>query len=192
MDDLPDLEISMIRNTLDDLPDYSLPPGFTLRPYQPGDENAWVAIHLVADQFNIVTPELFVDQFGNDATLLRQRQFYLLDPQGQAIGTSSAWFNDDYHGTAWGRVHWVAITPSMQGRGLAKPLLAATCQRLRDLGHARAYLTTSGGRLPAIGLYLKFGFVPEILTPEDASIWADVLKRLGKSADFRSMQDEQN
>lgn len=178
MHDLPDIEISMIRPTLDNLPHYDLPEGYSLHWYEPGDEAAWTAIHVVADRYNHITPTLFAEQFGHDTAVLQQRQCYLKDPAGNLIGTTSAWFNDDYHGMSWGRIHWVAIVPEMQGKGLAKPLLAAVCGRLKDLGHERAYLDTSAARLPAVGLYLKFGFQPEILKPEDETIWREVLARL--------------
>src|SRR5207248_4802613 len=101
--------------------------------------------------------------------LLVERQCYLLNAFGQAIGTGTAWFNDNFEGKSFGRVHWLAILPEFQGRGLGKPLLTAICSRLRDLGHERAYLTTSTQRIPAIRLYLRFGFVPLIRDePENA------------------------
>ena len=78
------------------------------------------------------------------------------------------------------RVHWVAIVPDHQGKGLAKPLLTAICNRLVEIGHDRAYLTTNTVRLPAINLYLAYGFEPEIDTDEDRRVWDGVLKELGR------------
>jgi ribosomal protein S18 acetylase RimI-like enzyme len=95
----------------------------------------------------------------------------LLAPDGQAIGTATAWFKDNFEGRRFGRVHWVAIVPEYQGRGLAKPLMSTICRRLQELGHDCAYLTTSTARLPAINLYRRFGFEPLIRTPEEADIW---------------------
>ncbi len=172
------IPVCMIRENLDDIPQHELPVGFTLRPYQPGDEAAWLAIHLEADQYNVITPDTFTEQFGADAKMLAERQFYLCDGTGQAIGTATAWFNT-YRGQAYGRVHWVAIVPAMQGRGLAKPLLTALCHRLRRLGHQRAYLTTESARLPAINLYLRYGFTPDIRSEQEAQAWQSIGRQLG-------------
>jgi GNAT superfamily N-acetyltransferase len=181
MDDLPDIEIVMTRSNLADLPHYDLPDDFQFHWYAPGDETAWTDIHLIADRHNDITPTLFRDQFGDDAAVLYERQCYLQDAAGKLVGTASAWFPDAHHDASFGRVHWVAILPEFQGKGLAKPLLAVVMQRLKELGYQRAHLDTSAARLPAIGLYLKFGFLPEIITREDDRIWKQVLDRLKKT-----------
>jgi GNAT superfamily N-acetyltransferase len=150
--------VVMFRENLDGLPDFLLPAGYSLSWYQPGDEKWWVDIHLQADQYNPISPELFRQQFGTDAFTLNLRQCYLKEANGKVIGTSTAWYNADFKGQPCGRVHWVAVIPPYQGRGLAKTLLSATCRRLKELGHQKVYLTTSGARTAAINLYLQFGF----------------------------------
>ena len=188
----------MTRANLDNLPEFALPTGFSLRWYQPGDEAHWLRIHLVADHFNKITPELFQKQFaveeerglqpastrergsGMNSTVqeLRKRQCYLLDPRDEAIGTGTAWFNDNFEGARWGRVHWMAIVPEFQGLVLGKCLLSAVCRQLRELGHERAYLSTSTARLAAIRLYLRFGFEPVIQNAEAEAAWKNVLAAL--------------
>ena len=175
------VSVSMVREDLSGLPRYALPAGFSHGWYRPGDERLWVEIQASADRYNVITGELFESQFGRDAAAeLGRRQCFLLDPAGRAAGTATAWFGDDYRGRSWGRVHWVAVAPAMQGRGLSKPLLAAVCERLRELGHARAYLTTAPERLPAINLYLKFGFVPELRDDGDPPVWGEIQEKLGR------------
>ncbi len=168
------IPVRMVRENLEDVPRFELPPPYTLRWYRPGDEEAWLEIHQRADKYNVATPELFEQQFGTDADTLGRRQCYLCDPDGAAIGTATAWFDDDYRGRAWGRVHWVAVVPERQGQGLSKPLLSRVCLRLRELGHERAYLSTQTVRIRAINLYLKFGFAPEIEDDGDARAWRQV------------------
>jgi GNAT superfamily N-acetyltransferase len=185
------LPVKMTRVNLDGLPEFTLPPGFALRWYQQGDEAHWLRIHLVADRLNQITPELFQKEFAVDQDrglptaagrerqsgmssairTLGERQCYLLAPHGEVIGTGTAWFNDDFEGARWGRVHWVAILPEFQGQGLGKALMSVICQRLRELGHRRAYLTTSTARIPAIRLYSQFGFEPLVRNEEEAAVW---------------------
>ena len=165
----------MLRENLDDIPDFHLPPGFSLRWYQPGDEENWFRIQALADDHNEITSTLFQGQFGTDQRLLAERQCYLIDAGGNAVGTGTAWFKENFEGAKFGRVHWVAIVPEFQRRGLAKPLMTAICLRLRELGHERAYLSTSSARLLAIRLYLQFGFLPMIRSEAEATCWKEII-----------------
>ena len=166
--------VNMWRPNLAHLPSYDVPAGYRLRTYEPGDEEAWVAIHLEADRWNKVTVETFWKEFGRDLASLAARQFYLCSDAGKPIGTATGWFNDDYCGAVWGRIHWVALLPEYHGRGLSKPLLAAACWRMVELGHDMVYLVTSTARIPAINLYRSFGFEPEIRSAEDEAAWDEV------------------
>jgi GNAT superfamily N-acetyltransferase len=164
------ISVKMVRENLDDIPEYSLPAGYSIRWYQPGYEKHWQAVQSLADEYNRVTPDLFQEQFGTDTRLLSDRQCFLCDGQENIIGTATAWL-DDLDGKSPGRIHWVAIVPQRQGRGLAKPLLTIVCKRLKELGHSRTYLTTQTVRIPAINLYAKFGFTPVIDSDWDREIW---------------------
>jgi hypothetical protein len=56
--------------------------------------------------------------------------------------------------------------------------MSVICQRMRTLGYQRSYLSTGVARLPAIGLYLAFGFVPLIRNEQDSVRWAGVYTTL--------------
>lgn len=157
----------------------SASPGadYRLRSYHPGDETAWLAIHRAADPYNRFLPETFDRQFGERRDELPRRQVYLLNPAGTPVGTATAWYGDPGPRTLTGRVHWVAIVPEEQGRGLAKPLLSAVCQRLLALGHRQAYLTTSIVRIPAINLYFAYGFLPDLDPAPARQAWAHLLSQ---------------
>lgn len=178
------LNISMIRPTLENLPTFTVPAPYTLRWYQPGDEQEWLAIHIAADPYITYSNETFDQEFGAERALLPTRQAYLCDGAGRPIGTTSAWFYNDEEGDPYGLVHWVAIHPSAQGLGLAKPLLGLVCARLRDLGHTRGYLNTSSVRIPAISLYLQFGFVPKMRRDRENTLraWRQVREQLAHPA----------
>lgn len=170
-EELPYLSIAMLRPTLEGLPAAPLPAPFSLRRYEPGDVAAWVRIHRLADRYNVATPELFAEQFGNDEDELRRRQLYLCDGEGDAIGTITAWPDESPPDLRRGRVHWVAIVPACHGRGLGKPLLGACLRRMVELGCESACLTTQPPRLPAINLYLRFGFRPDVRSEQERDAW---------------------
>lgn len=172
-EELPHIEVFMARPDLSGLPKQELPAGYSIRVYQPGDEAAWVRIQELADRYNKVTLETFESDFGYDPGGFQTRGFFLIAPNGEAVGTASAWYDNDFEGESWGRVHWVAITPEHQGRGLSKPLLARVLHRLAE-EHDKCYLVTSSARIPAISLYLKFGFRPLIRGEAGREGWLHV------------------
>jgi GNAT superfamily N-acetyltransferase len=162
--------VKMIRLTLKDIPQHAVPAGYVLRLYEPGDEAAWVAVNGAADKYNRITLETFRHEFKGDLAELRRRCFFLREPGGRDVGTATSWYNRDYHGRDIGRIHWVAILPEFQGKGLAKPMMTVAMNRLAEL-HDSAYLSTGVLRLVAIKIYLDFGFVPEIEKEADLAAW---------------------
>ena len=162
--------VEMVRDDLRSIPRHGLPEGFALRLYRPGDEAAWVAIHQDADRLQAVTLDTFRDNFASDLRAMEDRCFFLVAPDGREVGTGTAWYDADYRGRPYGRVHWICIAEAYQGRGLAKPLLSTVLLRLAR-SHDRCCLSTSTARIAAINLYLKFGFRPAVRCDRDAEIW---------------------
>lgn len=168
------VSIHMVRPNLADIPQFELPPHIRARTFRPGDEAVWAHIQDTADLYNHVTVETHGRDYGTDETVLAQRQFFLEDAGGTAIGSASAWWKDAYEladGGRWGEVHWVALLPDWQGQGLARPLMTLVLNRMVELGETRAYLHTATIRLAAVNLYLRFGFVPHIYNDEQRQIW---------------------
>jgi GNAT superfamily N-acetyltransferase len=172
------LPVSMIREHLEDIPQFPVPPGFSVRWFQDGDESIWRQIQSAAEDHFEIAPDLFAEEFGSDTSILNERMCFLCDSREQPIGTATAWFDEDYAGLPHGRVHWVAVIPEMQGKGLSKPLMTIVCNRLRELGHERAYLGTATVRFQAIRLYSEFGFVAEIKDDQDRAIWDELEQKL--------------
>jgi len=167
----------MYRASLLGLPQHDTDAPYTIRRYRDGDEEAWRRIQEVSDAYNTFTAETFEREFGSDRDAWAERQYYVCDSDGEAVGTATAWRTSDRDGEC-GLVHWIAIHPQHQGRGLSRPLLGTVCNRLAELGHTRARLTTSTGRLPALRLYLSFGFVPVVEKEGDRKAWVEVREAL--------------
>ena len=162
------IEVIMSRHLDGELPPPKLPRGYHLRWYQAGDEEAWLAIHRRVGIYDPVSPDLFTREFGEHLEALAERQCFIEDARGNPVGTATAWLAGTEHKTWEGRVHWVAVVPEHQRRGLGKYLTLAVCERLRELGARTAYLTTGADNLPAIRLYLGLGFRPEGQSGQDA------------------------
>ena len=105
------VRVVMIRNHLENIPEYSLPEGFSVRWYQPGDEKHWMDIHYAAYRGEDIPADLFAQKFGSHPDELPCRQCFLIAPGGEVIGTSSAWFDDNFEGRPFGRIHYIAILP---------------------------------------------------------------------------------
>jgi GNAT superfamily N-acetyltransferase len=169
--------IRMFHPDLQSTPTFDVPMPLRLKWYAPGDTEKWIDLQRQVECRIPITDALYEHDFGSDEDVLAMRQCFLLDRENRAIGTATAW-SETVRGEVVGRVHWVAIHPEFQHRGLSKPLLAAVCQRMIDLGHDRAFLLTSSERLPAINLYLGFGFVPLLRKVRDENVWREVEDRL--------------
>ena len=154
-----------------------LPPFYRLRAFDSEDVSAWTAIQAAADRYNVITDRLFETAFGSDPSLHRSRIIMACDEQGTPVGTAAAWFGDGEKRAA-GRVHWVAVVPQHQGRGLGRALVCHVVNRLVQLGHTEAYLTTSAARLAALHLYDACGFQARLETREDRVAWEAIARIL--------------
>lgn len=171
---LPDVDVWMIHNALNQAPIHELPEGYSFRFYQEGDLEKWVEIQNRADELFTATAETFNRSLKGSADYLAQRIMFLVNSKGQDIGTITAWETKKLTGDLLGQVHWVAIVPEAQGHRLAKPMMTAVCQKLIEFGHSKAFLSTNTRRIPALNLYLGMGFKPFKVGANEAEAWETV------------------
>lgn len=172
--------VLMIRDNLENLPDWQFPDGYGMRPIQPDEESLWTAVQRDAEPFFPVQDNLFAQEFGFDPANAFTRVFLVTDPDGKPVGTMGAWYDHDYQGEDVGRIHWVSTARKAQGKGLAKASLAGALHVLAGL-HQKAYLATQTLRLPAIAIYLDAGFRPLIRSEEDRIAWTQAAPNLRKA-----------
>jgi GNAT superfamily N-acetyltransferase len=137
----------------------------------------WLDIQRDAEPYFPVPDDLFAREFGRDPQATQWRSFLMVDAKGVAVGTISAWYNRDRRGLDYGMIHWVAVRPAYQGLGLGKAGLAYALQQLAQW-HERASLGTQSKRLPAIRMYLNFGFLPDLEAPGASVGWREVKAHL--------------
>lgn len=151
-------DVIMKVDSLAVVPRRAFPPGFRVRDYVPGDAATWTRIHEETGFYDPLPAGLHAWEFGGDDDALAARQLFVVDEQGVDVATATAWLNDPAQGQVGGRIHWVAVVPSVQRRGVASALLGAICERFAMLGETAAYLTTDGHNVRAIALYEHLGF----------------------------------
>lgn len=191
------IPITMVRDTLTDLPRYPIPEGYSIRKFKGGEGPLWAEIGAAAGNFGdlAAAQERFNVEFSEPVEDMESRCFFVVhDETDRAVGTAMAWYDpnfddgsgrspsrpecDDGSGRslsrpAYGRVHWVAIIPDFQGKRLAKPLLSAVLSRLAE-SHTKAVLGTQTFRKPAVRLYLDLGFRPFPKLPTCPQAWKEL------------------
>ncbi len=161
--------VRMIRPHLNDIPQVHCPDGYSIRPLRVEEGAVWSDIVLDAEPWLELSTDLFTNEFSHDLSSVPERCFFVVDGNDTPVGTISAWYKE-LDGHNYGLVHWVAVRPPHQGKGLGKAGLSFALQKLA-LWHERAMLGTQSKRLPAISLYLNFGFLPDLEEPAAVADW---------------------
>lgn len=170
-------EVTMIRPHLCDIPQVPFPEGLGIRAMRLDEGGLWTDIERDAEPHFPVGEALFYSQFGQDMQALQWRSFIVTNEKGVGVGVISAWYHRTFKDQDYGMVHWVAVRPAYQGRGLGKAMLSFTLNQLSQW-HERAFLGTQTKRLSAIKLYLDFGFVPDLDQSGVMDAWRDVNAQL--------------
>ena len=154
----------MVRDDLENIPQYELPEGYRFVFYREGDRDAWIEIERSAKELadydhGVRTWERY---YGHVLDDLDRRMLFIENAQGEKVATATAFF-DPNGGLPEGcsQMHWVAVRRDHQGKGLARPLISQTLRVMKQLGHTRALLTSQTNSWVAVKLYLQFGFRPE-------------------------------
>ena len=165
--------VRMIREHMDNIPQFPIPKGFAIRNYCPNEGHIWTRIQKAAEPYIDIDDGLFDRAFSRDLLVMEDRSFYLTTDTGEEIGTITAWWQPNMNGEVWGQIHWVAIHPDYQGHGLSKPMMSVAMARLKQ-SHERCFLDTSTRRIAAVKVYLDFGFTPDLSRENSREAWTEV------------------
>jgi mycothiol synthase len=153
-------------------PTFSIPPEYTLRTFQPGDEEGYLHLMHLAE-FSYWT------QQNVQESLLRAvpRGLFLIvhNPTDCLVATTSAQ-HSSYH---QGEIGWVAGDPTHRGKKLGFAVCAAALQRLVEIGYREITLKTDDFRLPAVKIYFELGFIPCLTSDDMNQRWQKVCQQLG-------------
>ncbi|MGG5317244.1 GNAT family N-acetyltransferase [Enterococcus sp. AZ072] len=158
------------------LPSYQLPENYRFVFYKPGDEQAWAVIETAVAEFDSTEKALnyFHSSFAPFSSELPHRMLFIENSTGKKVATFTAWRSNDTHKP---RLHWLAVLPEEQGKGLAKALAIRVTELLYELHpNQKPYLTTQTWSHPAVRLYQKLGY--EILQDENYPQITEILNNL--------------
>ncbi|NLG22286.1 MAG: mycothiol synthase [Actinomycetales bacterium] len=153
-----------LRGEWSELPDVTLPEGFTVRSFELGrDEERWLRVNARAFADH---PEQGRMTLGDLRDRTEEPWF---DPHGFLLiehGTDLAAFHwtkvepaEPGHSVpASGEVYVVGVDPAYQGRGLGKVVTLVGLHHLRNRGLASATLYVEGDNAPALATYHRLGF----------------------------------
>jgi len=179
------IQIVMVRDNLDNIPQYSLPEGYSIRTFKRGEGRVWAEIGAAAGTLSSleIAQNRFDEEFAGPVDDMESRCFFVIhNDTDRAIRTAMAWYAPEFaEGENYGRVHWVSIVPEFQGRGLAKPMMSAVLNRLAE-SHDKATLGTQTFRRAAVKLYLDLGFKPFFANPTCPQAWKELANDLGHPA----------
>lgn len=167
------------------IPELALPAGYTLidTPLQPEEheELAGVLRAAFGIQHGVWDAPRITKEFLDDLTVKKTWRLLYTSPEDGAssiAGTASIRIiPDKYPGS--GYMHWVAVDPKHQGKGLAMHLSCAVLREARDVYHLQScVLETQDTSLPAIVTYEKLGFRPVSIDDSHAPRWAVIRENL--------------
>ena len=141
------------------VPDPALPPGYRFDTYAPGRCADWARVETRVGEFasTEAAVEYFRLVFLAHPDLARERVQFIFNPAGVAVATASAWFGYSSDGTPVPALHWVAVDPDEQGRGLGRAVCAQALRCLQGRGQD-VWLTTQTWSHVAVRLYHSLGF----------------------------------
>lgn len=168
-------------------------PGPLPRERRPARDTA-VRLRPATEQDADALTALLADAFAPDLWDIARTRRELLDPQdvvriwlaerdGELLGTASEKVLTDGP-SSYGYLHWVAAASRARGLGIGAAVTSAVLVGFAEKGLAHAVLETDDGRLPALGMYLGFGFRPDPRTEQETAAWARVLHTLDLPADL--------
>lgn len=189
-----------LERDLEDLPERPLPEGYRLETYRDGDRDDWIRIGMSAKEHDSFEAGLaaWAKYYAAHEGELPGRMLFLVNPDGEKVGTATAFYDvvggADPDSREEGWLHWVSLRRDEQGKGLSKPLVAATLRRLAELGYGKVRVPTQTVSWVAVKIYLDLGFRPTARSAKEASDGWRIARRLTGHpalADFDPAADEE-
>jgi GNAT superfamily N-acetyltransferase len=182
---LPHIGVIMEKYDTACYPKVVLPESYIFSEYKRGFKNQWSNLQLSVEQVDTLeeAETAFQIEFLDGKSMdwanktiehsesnkieyslffsqMCDRMVFVLDDKGELVGTGSVWCGKTF-GKELQRLHWIAVSPEHQGKGIAKAIVSKLLTIYNELGYSGyIYLTSQTWSYKALYIYMQFGFKP--------------------------------
>ena len=182
---LPHIGVIMETNNASVYPKYELPVGFSFSQYKQGFEEQWASLQYEIENVDSIeeAKTIFKREFldgkitnwinkapedmmsvdiekSSCYNTMIDKMIFVLDADNNLAGTGSIW-DGNMFGKGYQRLHWIAVSPQYQGKGIAKAIVSKLLDIYNSLGYSGyIYLTSQTWSYKALNIYMEFGFSP--------------------------------
>jgi mycothiol synthase len=163
-----------LRRALEDPlpPECPLDPGFSLRPYAPGDDAAWARVLHENRELGDWDEGRIRGMIARDEPkLVLDGTFFVLRNNEFVATACSLRHRPPTPGRELLEIGWVGVLPSARGHHLAYILSRHILAHWRSRVTSDMFILTDDWRAAAIVTYLRLGFRPEIVHPNQVERW---------------------
>ncbi len=154
-----------------------------LRSFAAGDEPAWAGLLQANGELGVWDVARVERELAGD--LIRVAQYFVV-AEGNLVATTGVYARLRLDGPAY-EIGWVAVAPAWRGRGLGAQVVAAAVRAALALPPRPVYLLTDDHRVPALKVYLRLGFRPDMSHPSYRGRWRRLARALGEAARVPSL-----
>ena len=150
------LQLEMVRGTTGPVALEQTPAGYSTRQYESHDRDAYLDLFHLAFEVDDPLPDILGSRL--DAG------FFVVEHQatGALVASCVAQEKPRPRYPEGGELGWLVTDPAHSGRGLGSLVASAVTNRLVEKAYWQVYLLTDDFRLPAISIYLKLGWQPNL------------------------------
>ena len=156
-EEIPDYNIFMMCERLNQGALTDLNPGYYFRNCRPDELELWKAFPFDSDtvpvEYEDFMNQIIKDSYSGDMDTFFKNTLFVCNKEGRPVATCSYW-------KAYGKIntiHWLKTLKAYEGNGLGRAVLSAVMRRFNSQDYP-IYLHTQPGSFRAIKLYSDFGF----------------------------------
>jgi len=156
-------------------PEAPIPPGYSIRSFQKGDEKEYLSLLNNTDLGEWTEERLKTIIVKN---LLSPEGIYFVVWNDLLVATACALDKSEEGGKKRGELSWVGVHPEHRGKALGLVVSQVVVKHFLALNYQEIYLLTDPWRYAAVKTYLKLGFEPQREGPDDRFLWTELCQKL--------------